>query len=214
MIQTKKNLFLAGCLLNIFGIWLAFALHYWHDVAQTRSAAETNASNLSRAFEEHVLRTIQHIDGLILQLRNEYQRDPRHFEERIKFQRRLGYDDVVMKISVIDARGLLAYNDQEMPVTPVDLSDREHFRIHSDMREDRLFISKPLLGRVSMKWRIHFTRRLTGKDGSFAGVIVALFRRNTSRTFPVPSISATMESSLWSAPIILSGLVHQRRWAR
>jgi diguanylate cyclase (GGDEF)-like protein len=165
-------LFIVGCLLNVAGIWIAFTLQYRYDREQAGKQATVSAANLARAFEEHVLRTTQNIDGLLLQLRADYQRDPRNFTERIRFHTQLAYRDLIIQVSVIDARGILVYNDQSMMVQAMDLSDREHFRVHRNSRDDLLFISKPVLGRVSKKWSLQFTRSLANRDGSFGGVIV------------------------------------------
>ena len=53
----------------------------------------------------------------------------------------------------------------------VFLGDREHFQVHERGRE-QLFVSQPVLGRVSNRWTIQLTRPLRDAAGAFAGVVV------------------------------------------
>ena len=56
--------------------------------------------------------------------------------------------------------------------TRVDLSDRPHIKVHLEGKDDQLFISVPVLGRVSNKWSIQFSRKLLNANGDLAGVLV------------------------------------------
>ena len=68
--------------------------------------------------------------------------------------------------------GIMLMNNTGPTKDRVDLSDREHVRVHMNTDRDRLFISRPVLGRVSGKWSIQFTRKLITADGTFGGVLV------------------------------------------
>ena len=80
-------------------------------------------------------------------------------------------DNPTMQVSLTDAAGIMKTGN--LPIAGrVDLSDREHIRVHFNTPKDELFISKPVLGRVSKKWSIQFTRKAFGPDGRFDEVLV------------------------------------------
>lgn len=158
--------------LLVAGLWGNLLHGYQRDRGQTRHEAEVTATNLARAFDEHVVRTVQHIDTLLLHLRLEYQRAPDRFHDRRDDVFWNTYGGEFMQVGIIDRDGMLLYSNLSRTSHPVDLSDREHFRVHQDSGEDKLFISKPVFGRVSQKWSIQFTRRRMAPDGTFDGVLV------------------------------------------
>ncbi len=78
--------------------------------------------------------------------------------------------DSLLQVAVIDAQGYLAYSSLGMQERTF-LGDREHFKVHLEQGEDRFFISKPVLGRVSKQWSIQFSRPIR-KQGQLVGVLV------------------------------------------
>jgi diguanylate cyclase (GGDEF)-like protein len=76
----------------------------------------------------------------------------------------------LLQLAVIGADGYMVYSNLSSQER-VYLGDREHFKVHVDNSNSGLFISKPLMGKVSKKWTIQFTRRIEDK-GKFMGVLV------------------------------------------
>jgi signal transduction histidine kinase len=74
--------------------------------------------------------------------------------------------------AIIGPDGRLVSTTLDPAPQPIDLSDREHFRIHLDGRFHGIFVSKPVIGRVSNEITINVTRRVDAEDGTFLGVIV------------------------------------------
>ncbi|WP_158244330.1 PAS domain S-box protein [Trinickia dabaoshanensis] len=79
--------------------------------------------------------------------------------------------DVFVQVAVIDKHGILRAST--LPdFSPIDLSDREHFRVHLDDPSTRLFIGRPVIGRISGKTSIQLSERVNDSQGRFLGVIV------------------------------------------
>jgi len=68
--------------------------------------------------------------------------------------------------------GAMLGHSREYPTPRVNISDRDYFKAQLPPG-DELFISRPLRNRVNGRWMISVSRRLTGPDGRFAGVVMA-----------------------------------------
>lgn len=80
--------------------------------------------------------------------------------------------NATIQAAIIGPDGRLLSTTLDAAPEPIDLSDREHFRIHLDGRFQGIFIGKPVTGRVSHQTTINVTRRVDAEDGTFLGVIV------------------------------------------
>ncbi len=162
---------LLGCAAIVAGHLTLMAL-FEHQREQVLAEAAITAGNLDIAFEQHVVRSIRNIDQMLLFAREHYMRDPSSFSAEVFSRKEYFPKDVALQLAIIGPDGIMTGSSLSSSGT-VDLSDREHFRVHVGNPRDELFISKPVLGRVSKAWSIQFTRKLLDAKGGFAGVLVA-----------------------------------------
>ena len=77
-------------------------------------------------------------------------------------------------LQVFDSGGRLTIDASTLDPRPENRGDEEYFRVHRDNPDTGLFISKPTLHRGA--YAIVLSRRITGEDGSFLGVIAGSIR--------------------------------------
>jgi diguanylate cyclase (GGDEF)-like protein len=77
-------------------------------------------------------------------------------------------------IQVFDAQGKLTIDASSLDPAPDNRSDEEYFKAHVDRPDVGLFISRPMLHRGA--YSIVLSRRITGDDGSFQGVVAGSIR--------------------------------------
>ncbi|NTV69888.1 MAG: response regulator [Azonexaceae bacterium] len=156
----------------VVGLGLVWAIA-WYELDRSRAGylreVENSTRFQSQAFAESALSAIKRLDEMLLDLRTQWDGHPERFAEQIR-RRQQYMTDIAFQVAVIDAEGWLAYSNLAVAKERVFLGEREHFRVHLDGR-DRLFISKPIKGKVSGKWSIQFTRPVL-IGGSLRGVLV------------------------------------------
>jgi methyl-accepting chemotaxis protein len=157
----------------IAAVWVAAALHLLAVRGQLLELVRQNSANLARAFEWDVVHSLRSVDWTIQLLRQRYLQR-RDMSDFAGLTRELtNADGLALQYVIIGPDGFMIHSSVAESAVRLDLGDREHFRVHVGSTEDRLFISKPTLGKVTGKWTIQLTRRIVGADGEFAGVIVA-----------------------------------------
>ena len=76
-----------------------------------------------------------------------------------------------VQVAFVGPDGKLVSTSLERKPKPVDLSDREHVRVHLNGAAG-LFIGKPVTGRISGQTTIQISDRVESADGRLAGVLV------------------------------------------
>src|SRR3984957_11227775 len=77
-------------------------------------------------------------------------------------------------IQVFDANGRLIIDASTLDPVQEDRSDEEYFQVQRDQPDAGLFISRPMLHHGA--YAIVLSRRITGADGSFLGVVAGSIR--------------------------------------
>src|SRR4051812_12377058 len=77
-------------------------------------------------------------------------------------------------IQVFDAEGRLVVDASTLDPVPENRADEDYFKVHRDGPDTGLFLSRPMLHRRA--YAIVLSRRITGADGSFLGVVAGSIR--------------------------------------
>jgi signal transduction histidine kinase len=163
-------------------LWLAAAvllgLTWWHVFAlvnDSRAKELANAgrdlANLTRVSQEHANRTFRSADQVIRFIQARYLELGDQLDLTALTTQGVIDAEIFPQVGIINAQGI--YSLANRPVTgKLDLSDREHFKVHVSASRDALFVSPPVLGRATGQWSIQLTRRINRPNGDFAGVVV------------------------------------------
>lgn len=158
-------------LLALGGYWQRLEVRHQQMRADTLARTEQVAGQLAGGVSEQMAAVVRSVDFVVENLRSEQAEGVDSLNQAVRSAYATFPPGALLQVGVIDADGFLSYSNLD-DSGRVDLSDREHFRVHADQPEqDALFISRPVFGRVSKLWAIQFTRPIR-HAGKFAGVLV------------------------------------------
>jgi signal transduction histidine kinase len=175
-LNLTTALFSAVGLVLIALIWIFIYIKLEFDYKLIENNSVSNLQNIVRSFKEHTESSIAISDELLRIIKFNYEKSTKVDFKTLNDYFKNGVLDMKYfnQVGVINKEGLYTYTNMK-DQKPIDLSDREHFKIHKEPYTYGIFVSKPTLGRVSKKWSLQLTRRINAADGRFNGVAVVSF---------------------------------------
>ncbi|MGF6641599.1 bifunctional diguanylate cyclase/phosphodiesterase [Paraburkholderia sp. MM6662-R1] len=161
----------AGTFALILVLWIGTISRIQAEGREARQAAAGATSQVASSFAAHIDKTVHDADVAVRWIKYEYERSPSTFRLDTYKEKGLISAGTALQVTIVGPDGeVLQTTTPE--AQPVNVSDRRHFLAHKSSPDIGLYISRPVLGRVSHHWTLQFTRRLNNPDGSFAGVVV------------------------------------------
>ncbi len=143
---------------------------------QITQQQEVNARKVAELLLKNFEQTVDAADALLLNFASAF--DSEWTPEQIQHSlNTFSLPHSIVQLAVVGRNGIMIARDAGGAGPVVDLTDREHIRVHAERGAPAggLFISKPVLDRGTQQWTVHITRPLTDMEGHFFGMVAASY---------------------------------------
>ena len=159
---------------------LAIGLTIWTLRSDAIRDAANDTGNIAVVLSGQIARSIQSVDIILSDVRDQTkaptagetdQRIHSHdfYESLLARLRRLSQADV---IAVIDNTGHVANSTTQWPPTGTDVADRDYFQHFRNENDNGIYISSLLQNRISGERTVFFSKRISGPDSEFLGLVL------------------------------------------
>lgn len=169
---SEQSVIWLGCVAVLVVLWAAIvAVGFDRRAMNGRERAQLTSST-AKGFAEYVGLHVLITDRMLVNSRGAFARSgdvPRHEVLTAEFGQMA---PMLLQVAVADAKGKIVASS--LPLAPgVSIADRPHFLAFANNPADRLYVSAPVVGRVSGRMSLQLVRPVFGPGGAFAGVVVA-----------------------------------------
>ncbi|WP_170942385.1 PAS domain-containing protein [Noviherbaspirillum denitrificans] len=133
--------------------------------------AVNDNNNLAIAFEQYVIRTVESADMLARFVSREYARSGRNIDIP-KLTAESGIDKSIYAVVANESGDVVASGQSVAAPINANVAGFDYFDAHVANDTGRLFIGKPLPGKLPGEASVPISRRISTSDGSFGGIIV------------------------------------------
>ncbi|MDX5444881.1 MAG: PAS domain-containing protein [Zoogloeaceae bacterium] len=168
-------LMLLGCVLVVGLHWSFLLRGHAQQIRDTEAQAQLRAAQLAHAMAVQVEMLVSDIDYMARNVAAVWAEHGHAavLEASAIIAQSLP-DGALTQVAVADAQGIIRFSslgEGGQPGRLVSIADREHFRVHGEGLPGQLFISEPLVGRLSDAWSVQFTRPVL-REGRFDGIVI------------------------------------------
>lgn len=154
----------------------------WKDTIQNEMRQN---ANIAVVLKEHTLHILDVADQALRRVQSDSETAEITGETLVRVANETGMTpEILTQVTLVDVRGNFVFSNLDTTGERnrnVNLMDREHIQVHlnptqrksAELMKDGLFISKPLIGKVSGVRTIQMSRKLLDSSGNVAGVVVA-----------------------------------------
>ena len=161
-----------GSLVLVICLWLATLLSIWSVRDAAIRQTTTAASNLSAAFCDQIGGTLNTISATMDLAAREIRADPGGFRLDLWAALLHSVARPTFQAGLVDGNGRLIKFSGSPDALGTDLSDREHVRVQLATPHPALFVSAPVIGRMSGRLSIEISKRVEAADGHLLGVLI------------------------------------------
>ena len=160
-------------ILDGFALWLAAKLDYDSTLERARIILSRSAAS----FEERVKRTVVATEAILNNRAERIQESGieatiSSVKEWERFRTAAQGLPDVGSLWLLDNKANLLMDSTEYPSQRVNFSEREYFAPQKD-RGIEFYIGPVVKGKITKKYSFTISRRMSGKDGSFLGIVLA-----------------------------------------
>jgi PAS domain S-box-containing protein len=157
--------------LGATSLWSSHRMEIQQGEARSRNVVAAVTGNLGSAFGKVDVALRGVVDELEHNLR---EGGIRIGEANALIARAQAYVPEIDAIRVANAEGEVFLGPGTNNGLRASYAGREPFALHRSRKDAGLIIGKPVLGQISKKWTVSFSRRFNAPDGSFAGIASAM----------------------------------------
>ncbi|MCJ7800043.1 MAG: hypothetical protein MUP33_09875, partial [Polaromonas sp.] len=161
------------CGLSILVLGATALLARQADLANVMTAMDAENTFNAKGYTEFVGLSLFIVDRELTELRERHVSGLKLPPQSVINQELKALNGLVLQVAVADADGWVVDSSLGQPKAAISIADRPHFLAVKNETLDQLFISQPVMGRVSKKLSLQLVRPILTPEGQFNGAIVA-----------------------------------------